>query len=131
MTKKMNFVNIDRPEKTEGKDWRVNAIYFAYHRDDEIPAFEISLKVGDKSVKFVLDICAGELSVRGVLRQGEKSLRCICLPSDRSTAATTNSSNTTSTAALKNVTSDGTKYCNRRGIYDSSSAYFQRARMYD
>nr|CDS35312.2 hypothetical protein HmN_001020200 [Hymenolepis microstoma] len=65
------FVNIDRPEITKGKDWRVNAIYFAYYRDDEIPAFEISLKVGDKSVKFVLDTCAGATLI------SEKSLNLL------------------------------------------------------
>nr|CDS25401.1 hypothetical protein HmN_000114100 [Hymenolepis microstoma]CUU97844.1 hypothetical transcript [Hymenolepis microstoma] len=37
----------------------MNAIYFAYHRDDEIPPYDISMKVGDKSVKFVLDTGAG------------------------------------------------------------------------
>ncbi|VDN98104.1 unnamed protein product [Rodentolepis nana] len=72
-----------------------------------------------------------EMSVRGVLSRGAKALRSIFSPSSRSTAATTTNSNTTTTTFLKNVTSDGTKHYNRRGVHGSSSAYFQRASIYD
>nr|CUU98999.1 hypothetical transcript [Hymenolepis microstoma] len=60
MSKNLNFVKNDRPEVTEDIDFRVHPIKFAFHRDDENPPHEISMKVGGKSVKFVIDAGSAE-----------------------------------------------------------------------
>ncbi|VDN96095.1 unnamed protein product [Rodentolepis nana] len=60
MTKTVNFVKNDRTvEEVKENDFRVNAIYFATQHDEENPPYEISLKVGGKSVTFELDTGAG------------------------------------------------------------------------